>query len=588
MNLHAVILEHEIENFGLTKDGKAFAKSMLSQAWDVDYLIHINGLLNVLVLKNENGKDAIWYFDETKKFIGNSINNIKIHNDKKNFFFKIVFFKFINSIKQKNNKIYQSLSRKGYFFSELLLACDYLNSELTTNTKEVDPDVYEILFQDGRCMQDKCIASETADHHISVNLDGEIYTSSHGIVINISSLAYPLWSKSGDLCLIIEGGHRGAWYILFMEKTQKVYYTKQASLLFSGPFHPIKALINHLIDFGVQIENYMNQSSKPKKYGIVGGNAHIGHSLWNYVSAIQRISDKKIANNLNEIIVVNGENSEPWISVEEIIEDYNGIVNRKLNHKAVAEYVYQVNSFPIRLTDDYIKANSIEKIISKAKSRCSQITNRTNNELRVVLGLRVENRTWTNQADGLVQIAKFLAQRFENLTLIIDGHDLITTTGKVYRSALESNDHGVVEIEKKLVFNVQNALKETNVRVIDAVAMSLECSIAWIISSDFFIAPWGAGLAKYKWVANLPGVVFTSKLNMQYKGERYLYENPQIREDATSCIYVDELYLTDEEDTPSLVSVPGVKSGHSRANFYVDPKGIDIAIEKVLTQIGRA
>ena len=210
-----------------------------------------------------------------------------------------------------------------------------------------------------------------------------------------------------------------------------------------------------------------------------------------------------------------------------------------------------------------------------------ELFKKDNNELRVVFGLRFENRTWLNQCDGFLNITKFLSEKYSNLSIIIDGHDFIKNISQIKMSHKENNNYNILEMEKSVVSLLELNFKHLNVKIIDAVGCSLDKSLLLINSADFFVAPWGAGLAKYKWICNLPGVVFTSAWNIRNKNDLSIYDDEKYRESSIKSLYVEEVYIQDSYESKNIISINSSED-FSRNDFTVNIQGLLDKIDQLL------
>ena len=85
--------------------------------------------------------------------------------------------------------------------------------------------------------------------------------------------------------------------------------------------------------------------------------------------------------------------------------------------------------------------------------------------------------------------------------------------------------------------------------------MCSSCPISGLAQSLFFISPWGAGLAKYRWAANKPGVVVSSRWVLQNKGDLHIYDSEKYMERPTEIRFIEPKHVFDLEDEPVLIQV---------------------------------
>lgn len=572
----------------LKKSGSPFSNSMLAAGWAPLKALQFPNLLTILILRHENGSEAAWYFDRYGDFFGNKVDSLKLRTSHKNQIISTLFKKIFSEVSnpETSDQILDLIREKKFIYSEILTLINTTQAKEDSNmaTKRAS-EIFQQLNLKGRDIQDAYISASENEPIVKLEIEGQEYTSSHGLLPNNFCVVYPcIGSNKEDLLILFESGHHNSRFSLLDCVDGVMYVTPQ-----KGPkvslISVIKLLIEHIADNVELLQNYFNLPVQGKS-GVLR-NIHLGHNLWNDITALYRLEKKNLLDNLEEIILVGGELVEPWMKLDEFSPTAR--LNRTIrSQNDIVIYFYQGHRFPVRLGDDYIAEEIATRIIKNSKAICSQNTDNLTNELRVVLGLRLENRTWINQTDGLISIAQYLGQKFERISLIIDGHDLISSTNKVHISHHEPGNSSIISLEKEIADKLSDELAGSNVEIIDAVAMSLECSVKWINSADFFIAPWGAGLAKYKWICNLPGIIMTSRWNLANKPDLKIYESPNIREGATPCIYVAPEYIEDRDCSTNNVIVKDMPEHPSRADFIVDIEGIKLAIDELLTQIGKA
>ena len=97
-----------------------------------------------------------------------------------------------------------------------------------------------------------------------------------------------------------------------------------------------------------------------------------------------------------------------------------------------------------------------------------------------------------------------------------------------------------MEIANKIESNVSK-----NVGVFNLLGASVTASICACDLSDFFIAPWGAGLAKYSWVAKKRGFVFSNTETLTNKHDLDIYHSSKYIENPSSIEFFPTDLITD-------------------------------------------
>ncbi|OYY73984.1 MAG: hypothetical protein B7Y40_06935 [Gammaproteobacteria bacterium 28-57-27] len=581
-----LIVESNFYEQGLTKAGSLVSEGAFSGGWLPALLIRIKGVLDLLVLVNRNGQDAVWYFDASGVFIGNEGSFNPADSAYKFVFGKILGAYFRHLKYRDRSRLCELLGWKKTFFRQFL---SLLDATGVVDFRSVKPrnnrerDIFEILMSPNRGFQDECLLASDLKSIATLSVEGGGYVCNSSIVVSDFIVVYVFEGEKGRQLFLFEAGNDNSCFTVVDSYTGLVYYHPKLSV-------PLKSIdvmfrfVSHVVNHHELIKGYLRDGVS-LKFGLIR-NSHLGHSLWNDLTAIYRLELNGVLGSVDGLIVFGGGVAEPWMPIEEFIPDVSLHVIKDIKtHQNLIEYIYINRIFLVRLGDSFIPLGIPNRILERSALKCDEFEAKEEGELRVVFGLRLENRTWINQLDGLIELAKYLKNKALNLTVVVDGHDLIESTGQAHTSLLEGQGHDIVKQEKQIVDQLERQLGGLSIRIVDAVAISLDCSLKWIESSDFFIAPWGAGLAKYKWVCNLPGVVFTNNWNIVNKDDLGIYESSSVREGAFPCVYVAPVYIDDENDPSSQIIDIGksyVTNNPSWNNFYVNVEGIKKAIDIVL------
>nr|WP_321986423.1 hypothetical protein [uncultured Lichenicoccus sp.] len=78
---------------------------------------------------------------------------------------------------------------------------------------------------------------------------------------------------------------------------------------------------------------------------------------------------------------------------------------------------------------------------------------------------------------------------------------------------------------------------------------------------------WGAGLAKYRWVCNRPGLVLSNRWNLLHRQDLGIYDQPRYQEGGTALRFVDATCITDDARVPVLFAP--IDPVPSYSNFHV-------------------
>ena len=184
----------------------------------------------------------------------------------------------------------------------------------------------------------------------------------------------------------------------------------------------------------------------------------------------------------------------------------------------------------------------------------------------LALGLRLQNRSVPDLAGFYEQVIRHLCASCapEGMFVVIDGMNAMPT-GEVLADS-------IVQREIAFVEDLRERLADQPVDVISCVGMTTPENLVWLSYADMFVAPQGGGLAKLRWVLNVPGYVLTSAINLSQSGRVFLYSHKGRTEDPAPLLSnkgddVEDIFPLAPDGTP-MVSFEG-SGGLSSVNFRI-------------------
>lgn len=302
---------------------------------------------------------------------------------------------------------------------------------------------------------------------------------------------------------------------------------------------------------------------------------HVGHNLWNNLSVLGVLN--KISA-FNDICAVNIP-ACLYPGVEQYVKrkgvDYISIENdRKLYDFAVESGVSVIT-----LKDNYITSDLAAAIISGSKDAISEsdrselLNFRSKHYPIVLITQRQGNRSWDEQEKGLEQVMLSIIERNQRAGFVIDGVNSDDVSGLGTHKHIDSSD------EYSLAERLKDRVGET--RVWNCIGSSIALNILLCEISDIFVAPWGAGLAKSKWISNKPGVVYSNQYVINSKYDLRIYDTPAFRENSFSCSYLSGSSTYEGE----VVVKKGITFDQYRCNFSLNWKMLLEALDKELLVI---
>lgn len=319
---------------------------------------------------------------------------------------------------------------------------------------------------------------------------------------------------------------------------------------------------------------------------------HIGHHLWNELTGLNEIVRQTPPGSVPDVIMVNPLGSEIYGPVDRIFPEIRTVHRGCDDTRSMIKFHYENRFIPLAPTSMHVRRDLASRIISMSEADESCRTDRVAIERIdqsgvpvILLGLRVENRTVVDFGACCVSLVDLLKTLCGAAVIVVDGHNAVRS-GNVMVTRGSFQEHlaskSPSEVEREIVASMRRRARGTEIEIIDTIGSPVPRSIFWSHHCDFFITPWGAGLAKYRWVGNRPGLVLAGRHHRHAAVDFNIYWHPAYIEDPVWCDVIDEAFVTDV-DQVSLVPT----DDSNRKNFRVDPEGLRQQIASIITKIRR-
>lgn len=322
---------------------------------------------------------------------------------------------------------------------------------------------------------------------------------------------------------------------------------------------------------------------------------HMAHQLWNELGGLEHyLRHASPDSPLPEIIAPCGSSGmELYGPVDALFPEWAGHVTRGLrNVEAAILYCYRSDACVVRITVHYVSAHLRERLQRYALSSCTCLDQVRSLEAMVadpqlrrpvvMIGLRVENRTHHDLIGLLERLLTRIATRYPGFIAILEGHNTRAGAGG---DMIESHGESAapeqpVHVERQLAHQLRQRLASVDVQIHDTIGQPMSNSLVLSVASDCFFAVWGACLAKFRWVANKPGVAITSQTNIHHRGDLLIYHTSENMEAPTRMVIPRPEWVRDLPTAPILVDAG---PGESRFfNFEIDEEPIfDIMLDIV-------
>jgi len=337
-------------------------------------------------------------------------------------------------------------------------------------------------------------------------------------------------------------------------------------------------MLRHLAYFADGLFLGRTQPAAPAHFAAFlrgGTSAHLGHQLWNELTAIDALVAELPQDCLPEWLIPGapGSATEFYGPIDVLFPEIAGRVRRGFaDHRALIRYAYENHLILFRATRERVGDGLRRRVMGYAAHHAPavQAAGRT-----LLIGLRVENRTVTDlQALCALVIEEALRTHSDPtrpLTVVFDGHNARgdTRSDETISSYREGTaTQSPLAVERSVVDAMRQRFAGQPVTLLDTLGEPLVVSLAWAQACDGFVALWGAGLAKYRWVANKPGFIISSRWNLEKKGDLHLYDVEAFMEVPTPVVFVPSDVMHDLPSAPMLV--PFEHASYSNFTFNPD------------------
>ena len=350
------------------------------------------------------------------------------------------------------------------------------------------------------------------------------------------------------------------------------------------------AIYEHVINYCDDLSDYLFADRCEPIIRI--GYWHLGHHLWNELTGLQHTVDSISAKSLPPILVVSPDTSEMYEKVEALFPQLVGKVNRSLRSaEQLPLYLYKNNYLMFHPTHNYISQKLADRILMRCAEACApkfaaQILALRQSGYRIVMiGLRVENRTLTDLAAFCSNVIEALKSQLERVVVVIDGHNRSTHNNNSNKEFRSLHDH----ISLRRPIDVEHSIYETlkmsfahddNIQIVSTIGEPISSSVFWCHHAEFYVTPWGAGLAKYKWVCNKPGLIVSNQFFLGI-GESYLYDKGDYRECPERTFRVSQQDVQDFPDADLVIP----DRDPLRANFEVDLQSVRRELRNLVSYV---
>ena len=280
------------------------------------------------------------------------------------------------------------------------------------------------------------------------------------------------------------------------------------------------------------------------------GIAHLAHAIWDEMSALDTFLSKLgDGGRLPWLYIVEGRTGvEIYGPAETLYPELAGRVVRNRTDAAAYASAIRAGVELVLVSGHAVLKSSRARILAQIdQDRHApgiQAQGRRDG-LTIALSLRLSNRCPEDALGVYVRLSRSLVQQFGPITVVLDGFNKARDGGSPAGPLFNGNRGGSasseLERERAWAARFAKALKRDKVFVVSCVGATITENLFWLARCHVFIASFGAGLAKLRWVLDKPGFVLVSQANREHFGVLDLFMDPQVMEGEFTPLYFNDM-----------------------------------------------
>ncbi len=305
---------------------------------------------------------------------------------------------------------------------------------------------------------------------------------------------------------------------------------------------------------------------------------HIGHYVWNDLSGqLALLRDAPRSLPISVIIGASQGQSEFFGPIHKIFPPLAGRVDRTLPDKeSFVQWAHESGCVPVRFTKNFVSAGLRDAVRGAVEATeayrrvAEEIERRYRGRPVFIVGIRLDDRTFIDNAGFHAGLLDHVRQAHPDAVLVFDGRNARPegAAGEMIPAMKDAiATRNPAQAEQALVDHLVQRFQGTGLAIVSTIGQPVQTSMSWCYHARLAIALWGAGLAKYRWLANLPSLILTSRFNLQHRNDLDIYESDRFMEAPSPVLYPDPAFVTDHIDKVGL-SDSGMRVG--RECFEID------------------
>ena len=459
-----------------------------------------------------------------------------------------------------------------YTYSADLPAAGYLTESNGSYSYELQIDVIQDLLDKGfsDIFRNACA---TDFLEVKSPFTGIICRSDISFIPTEVLYWYKFYDEAvGAVFFLVAALHHNRNVCIYIPNTQSVIMRSRGfrSVLedqFRGEIDQV--LLAHVAVHCKEITRYL--TAPTRKIALLYGEEHMAHHLWNELSGIDdflRDPQPKVP----AVFEMSGK-SEMYGTLdaifpelqEKIVRFYGGRTDLIVSFYKQKICVMRVTALLVtkRLRD------RIGDIVALAVGRPIEGPLPT-----VAFILRIENRTLADCVSFYTECADYIMSKMGKVRFVIDGRMRSPQDTEIRSEGEGSAVVSVLDMEIDIAAQLATALRALGAEVVVNVDKQVYENLFWLYQAKFFIGPWGTGLTRARWLANIPGLMFSNSWNLGKHPDFNIYDDPRFIEDPSLLLIVNREAVIDRPDLETIVP--------SRPHFG---ENFDVVFQKIKGQV---
>ncbi len=436
-------------------------------------------------------------------------------------------------------------------------------------------------------------AVRTGSMHAVCPVTGQKLASRTAFLANVNTIFYRFTAVSA-FYLVVSGIGRGFQKVAIYFPLEEVAVI--ASDDWSFDFEDVLELKARMVaDFDL-CRSYLAKAESTRSLSLCLGFYHFAHHLWNELPGVERVRKSGSLSKVSRFLVLR----EPLGPLNAIFPE---IPNNKIWRLSGAEALFRAalsgNLFVLRVGSRFLPAAVVRRVyrvarqaVSEAERERAASAHKGSSPL-LWIGVRVGDRSWTDQAQKLADLIERLQKVHPRLGLVFDGFSHPADRSQ----DLDPDLTRLVAQEAEVVSEVVSELRHRGLKtpVENLIGCSIHVANLWAHAIHLYVSPYGSLQHKVGWLAHRPGVIHSNRTLLQNPAD-YVWTSVQgalpPRYVAREAVWDVEGFLDQpryNETLDASESGAGVLAINNRmklrpafANYRVDPEAIRVELEALL------